>query len=141
VLGHHATAFLVARGGFSWPIIQAKNRLISERLAFVRRFPPNETVVFASEAANAAEYYLPDYRVVDVFYSPGEQVFGPHRPTAERARTIILFDTQLLEANRSPESLQSEALPIGLPIFYFQLSPDQQVVRWKGGYRLALTNR
>jgi hypothetical protein len=136
IFSHHVSQFTLGEAGFAWPLIQAKNRVLQEHLEFVRRFPPRETVVFASDMANAAYYYLSNYRVVDVFWAPGEQAFGPNLPEEEYARFIILFDSQLLPANESPKSVQREILPGEIPIFYFALSAGEEVVRWKGGYRL-----
>ncbi|NIM07202.1 MAG: DUF2723 domain-containing protein [Armatimonadetes bacterium] len=137
ILAHHVTTFTMGDSGFTWPIIQAKNRIIHERLEFVRGFSPQETVVFASDMANAAHYYLSDYRVINVFWTPGEQRFGPDRPPQERARWVILFDSQLLSVNGSRESVKRESLPVEVPIFYFALSAGEEVARWKGGYRLV----
>ena len=143
VLAHYLTTFIMGEAGFTWPIIQAKNRIVRERLDFVHHFPPHDTVVFASDMANAAHYYLADYRVINVFWTPGEQAFGPddsHLP-GERARFVVLFDSQLLPADRTPQYLHEAKLPMGLPIFYFQLAPGQQILRSKGAYRLVPAKR
>jgi hypothetical protein len=138
ILGHHIGTFLTADQGFSWPVIQIKNLLYRNRLDFVRKFPADQTVVFASDMANVAHYYLePQYRVINVFITPGERVLGPQRPEQDRARYIVLFDDQLSQADQSPEMVKEEPLPIGIPGRYYELGDNQEMQRRPGEFRVV----